>query len=67
MLSTLKAIFTLHSSTHKFILTEAAKPKTSHRYPPVPPLFSQPDDSKSRKVIKGKTPSASSGNITKAA
>lgn len=54
--------------TRTFILTEAAKPKAPHHYPPVPPLFSQHDDSRSRKVIKGKkTLSASSDNITKAA
>lgn len=43
-------------NTRTFILTEAAKPKASHHYPLVPPLFSQHDDSRSRKVIKGKKP-----------
>lgn len=54
-------------NTHTFILTEIAKPKASYHYPPVPPLFSQCHDSKSREVMKGKTLCASSDNITKAA
>lgn len=54
-------------NTLTFILIDVAKPKASRHYPPVPPLFSQCDDSESGKVIKGKTLSASSDNITTAA